>query len=59
MARGQGEKPVRGATGDARDRTSNIQGTKHDRGMDSDTSETGSPAGTKIVEKRAKESEKK
>lgn len=59
MARGQGEKPVRGATGDARDLTTNVGRNNRDRGMDADTSRTGSPAGTKVIEERAKETDKK
>jgi hypothetical protein len=60
MARGAPEPTVHGASGDNRDVTSNVGGNKHwDKGMSSDTSVTGSPAGTKIVEEKAKENEKK
>ncbi len=57
MARGSPEPKVRGASGDARDESSNVPGVKGDKQMSSDTSVTGSPAGTKIVEEKAKRSQ--
>jgi hypothetical protein len=59
MARGQGQPRVAGASGDVRNEPSNVGGTKHDRDqMDSTSSEraskvTGSPAGDKVIEKKA------
>lgn len=55
MARGQGDQPVRGATGDNREVTTNIEGTKHDKDMDAETNRTGSPAGDKVIKERAKD----
>ncbi len=58
MARGSPEPKVRGASGDSRDESSNVAGVKADKQMSSDTSVTGSPAGTKVVEEKAKRNQK-
>ena len=58
MAHGSPEPKVRGASGDARQQSSNVKGTKKDKQMSSDTSVTGSPAGTQIVEEKAKRNQK-
>ncbi len=60
MARGAPEPKVHGASGDTRNVTTNTGDHQYgDKDMSSDTSTTGSPAGTRIVEQKAKENEKK
>ena len=58
MAKGQGQQRVKGASGNVRNVTSNVAGTKHDHQMDTASSEgagtvTGSAAADKVIEQKA------
>ncbi len=58
MARGQGEPPKGGASGDTRNVSSNVRGTKHDNDMREDTSRTGSPGGEQVIQEKTANNKK-